>query len=152
MSVLSQPKKMLLIISLLIIIVGGLTADFTLDFQLYDTYFIVSNFQAGIFVGGFLLLQTVIYFLTDRYRQSRSLQYFHVISTGMMFLAGSAWQFYIQQRPIKSGDVLRLLDDAYFWWAVASVFLFLFIPGQILFIINLIAGFIRGKKVLNHVR
>ena len=151
MKVLLLPKGLLLAISLLIIIFGMLTARSTTDFHLHDTYFVVSNFHIGILVGGFFLLQTAVYFLTDNYRQWRSVQYFHVIGTGLLLLAAVSSAFYeefVPPAPDRSFYYTTfLLEDS-----IKAIILFLFLPGQILFIINLIAGFIRGKKVLNRVR
>ncbi|SIO46534.1 hypothetical protein [Chitinophaga niabensis] len=127
MTFLSQPKYILLIISLLVIISGFLAGRSTTDIPLMDTYYIISNFHIGVLMGGFFLLETVLYFLTDNYRQWRSTQWFHVAGTGFSALVAVV----LKQTPV--------------------FLLAIFLLGQILFIINLIAGFIRGKKVLNHI-
>jgi Heme/copper-type cytochrome/quinol oxidases, subunit 1 len=128
MKFLLQPKGLLLVISLLIILFGLLTAGSATDFHLHDTYFIVSHLYLYVLIGVFFLVQTAIYFLTDNYRQWRSIQYFHVAGAGFLVLVAIVF---------KKMPVLLLA---------------IFTLGHILFIFNLITGFIRGKKVLNHVR
>lgn len=145
------PKYLLLIVSLVVITAGLLTANRTTDFHFHDTFFIINNFHVGVFIGGFFLLQAVLYFLTDTFRQWRSLQYFHVISTGLTLLLGMGYVLYhILQEPRS----LRYYELARTPWydKVITLVLLTFILAQILFIINLIAGFIRGKKVLNRIR
>lgn len=140
MKLLSQPKVILLLVSLLVIGVCVLTGNFITDFHFHDTFYVIHNYFFGIYIGGFLLFQTAVYYITDNYRQWRFIQYVHVISLALILLVSISWILYnILSRPA------RLLPNE----AILLFFLLLFLLGQILFIVNLIAGFIRGKKVLN---
>lgn len=144
MKFLSQPRYLLLAISLLLIIYGILTASSTMDIHLHDTYFVVSNFHMGVIVGTFFLLQAAVYFLTQNYRQWRSIQYFHVLSIALIILITRP----ADPEPFHYADYGRFSSQETLNLILISVFLL----GQILFIINILAGFIRGKKVLNRVR
>lgn len=147
MKVLLQPKGILLIISLLTIVFGMLTAGSSVDFHIHDTYFVVSNLHTGVFLGVFFLLQATIYFLTDNYRQWRSIQYFHVLGIALIIPAIFSFRLYTS-RPYHYASY-----DQFSTISMLGVILaVLFLLGQILFIINMLAGFIRGKKVLNHIR
>lgn len=147
MKVLFQPRGLLLAISLLISIFGLLTGYSTIDFHLHDTYFVVSTFHIGVLVSIFFLLQATIYFLTDNYRQWCSIQYFHVLSTTLIVLAAIGSYFY-SPKSFRYADFSR----SHSWPPLDTVLAAIFLLGQILFVVNLIAGFIPGKKVLNHVR
>lgn len=136
-------KYILLAISLLLILLGFMSGSGSLDFHFHDTYYIFNDLMVCLYVGFFLLLETAVYFVTADYPQWRSIQYLHVISVFVTVVAVITWLFHIN----ITGKSFLFINEAVF----SSLLLF-FLLGQILFIVNLIAGFIRGKKVLNHVR
>lgn len=128
-----QPKLILLALSLLLLLIGFLAGVSRLS--------IFDELLSNIGIGAFVLLETAIYFVTDDHRQWRSIQYFHVISTVVPALTVVGWMLFTS----FSSDGFFDFNETIFY-----LFLLLFALGQILFIVNLIAGFIRGKKVLNH--
>lgn len=137
MKLLSQPRTILLITALLVIFSGVITAGTFMDIHFHDTMYVINSLHMGILIGGYFLLQAVIYYLTRNYKQWRSIQYFHVATTILILLASMSSEGYYD-----FGSLYRI--------SIITVTLILFfVLGQILFIINLIAGFIRGKKVLN---
>lgn len=138
MKFLSQPKAILLIVSLLVIFSGAITAGSYIDIHFHDTMFVINNLYMGLFIGGFLLLEAFAYYLTSRYKQSRGMQYLHVASIIVMLLAF----MFPQDTPYSYYDLGTLYQISIF---VIVIVLF-FAIGQILFIFNLVAGFLRGKK------
>lgn len=146
----SQPKGILLLFSLLVVLIGLVNARSIVDIHVHDTMFVVSYLHIGLFIGGFLLLQTLIYFLTDNYRQWRSIQYIHIISIVLVVLFGIGGGLY-SPRHTPSSEPIHYADYSSFgglsFFEVVFSFLFIFfLLGQLLFIVNLIAGFIRGRK------
>lgn len=132
MRLILQPKYILLALALLLILIGFLTGISALP--------VFGDPLVGIGIGLFILLETAISFITDDYRQWRSIQYFHLISLVVMVFSVMGWIIVVRLNSYG------LLD---FNETIGFCVVLLFLLGQILFIVNLIAGFIRGKKVLN---
>jgi heme/copper-type cytochrome/quinol oxidase subunit 1 len=136
--------------SLLVVLFGLINARSIVDIHVHDTMFVVSYLHIGLFIGVFLLFQTLIYFLTDNYRQWRSMQYIHIISIVLVVLFGIGGGLYSshdnpRSEPLIYADHSRFGGLAFFEVAFSFLFIF-FLLGQLLFIVNLIAGFIRGRK------
>lgn len=138
MKFLSQPKTILLIVSLLIIFSGAITAGTFIDIHFHDTMFVINNLHLGLFIGGFFLLEAVAYFLTSKYRQSRGMQYLHVTSIILILLAF----MFPNESPYSYYDFGALYQISIF----VILLVVFFALGQVLFIFNLVSGFIRGKK------
>jgi hypothetical protein len=132
MRFITEPKHILLALSLLLILIGFLAGVSRLS--------VFEELLANIGIGAFVLLETAIYFVTDDHRQWRSIQYFHVISTVVLTLSVVGWTL------VTGFSSYGFFD---FNETIFYLFLSLFFLGQLLFIVNLISGFIRGKKVLN---
>lgn len=149
----TQPKGILLVLSLLVILLGLLFARTIVDIHVHDTMFVIDYLSIGLFLGGFFLFQTLIYFLTDNFRQWRSVQYSHVISIGLIMIVGISGLVYAPHFTPRTQPV-PYVDHSWFGGLssleiVFSLLFLFFLLGQLLFIVNLIAGFLRGKKVLN---
>lgn len=138
MKFLSQPKTILLIVSLLVIFSGAITAGSYIDIHFHDTMFVINNLYLGLLIGGFFLMESVVYFLTSKYRQSRGMQYLHVASIILILLAF----LFPEDHPYSYYDLGALYQISIF----VILLVVFFALGQVLFIFNLITGFIRGKK------
>lgn len=92
-----------------------------------------------------LLLFALIYRLTRNYRQWKAIQYVHVLSylvvPGLTYLMSVEFQVPYYRNRIAMGTVST---DYIHWLTLLLVCIFLL--GQLAFLVNLVAGFIRGKK------
>lgn len=104
-----------------------------IDIHLHDTYFLISRQLIYILLAGSFGYTAYIYFITRNFRQWHALQIFHILCIcGFYFLPNTdynSWASY--QSPWRV--------DYKFW---------LFLLGNLAFLINLTAGFIRGKKTV----
>ncbi|WP_109695836.1 hypothetical protein [Chitinophaga deserti] len=140
-----RPEVLLIIMAAFFATKGLVYSNEAIDAHLHDTYYIIA-WPLWAFPGPLvLLLFALIYWLTRNLRQWKALQYFHVLS----FLVAP---FLISLLTTDNNiPVSGSIPDDYFerynnvqrWGTVLLVILLL---GQIAFLINLIAGFIRGKK------
>ncbi len=146
---LSRPKRIILAVALLTIALGLLSGRSTVDMHLQDTYFVIAAWHLFAVLGTLFLFEAAIYYLTDNYRQRRALQYIHIISILLFCIAVIIFQSTGTSGPptryFQVSDAPRF-DRVEMLMIIAAI---LFFIGQIIFLINLIIGFILGKKLLN---
>ncbi|WP_126249260.1 hypothetical protein [Chitinophaga rhizosphaerae] len=117
----------------------------SIDIHLHDTYYVIAIPHMCMLLSVPFAFAAVIYFLTRNFRQWTVLKYLHLLSLGMipvlLYLHSTDFQMsYYPSSPeadfgrMKSANLLTL--------AVALIF----VLGQVAFLVNIIAGFIRGKK------
>lgn len=124
------------------------TQNELLDLHLYDTYYVMAPFLLVALMVIVILAEAGIYFATRKYRQWRGLHYFHLLSFTIFIIAlfftlyrgnGVSMRYYEAGNPEKA----YLIE----WVAIGlSVTFLIFALGQLAFVINVIAGFFRGKK------
>lgn len=106
--------------------------DTAIDIHLHDTYYIIARGHIYLLMAFLIALVAVIYFLTRRFRQWPFLQYFHIACIVIFQLSLSINRFYL---------VNEMLDER--GTAFSAIVFFI---GNVAFLVNLTAGFIRGKK------
>jgi len=105
------------------------------EFHLHDTYYVIARPHMYLFMAGSIALTAIVYFLTRNFRQWTILQYVYIICI-------VAFQI-IHFLPIKLD---RTWEDTVYYERLWGTMYLLFLLGNLVFLVNLIAGFIRGKK------
>jgi heme/copper-type cytochrome/quinol oxidase subunit 1 len=148
MKYLSRPAVQLLILALIVIGLGLIPAkDSAVDLHLHDTYFVIAFPHLALFLGFFLLAEAGIYAATERFRQWKWLQILHAATVPLLIIT-----LILSLIPFDLtwyGDVGLVAFEGYeILIEIGRICVLVFIAGQIGFIVNVIAGFIRGKKPL----
>ncbi len=142
-----RPEILLIIMAAFFATKGLIYSHDAIDIHLHDTYYIIA-WPLWAFPGPLvLLLFALIYWLTRNFRQWKGLQYFHVLSFLVVpFLIASLT---VDNNIPTSGSMPVDYFEPYSnTQRLGAILSGIFILGQIVFIINLITGFIRGKKTL----
>ena len=118
-----------------------------LDIQIGDTYFVISDSYVFSVPASFVLILWILYRLSDKVLYSKSLKLSHILITiiTLMILTGSLFVDGHMQTPASMGvefSKWNLYVDGgeYIHFVRPVIFVFLF--GQIIFVINLIAGLV----------
>ncbi len=140
---------MLLVSSIIVIANYILYGNTTTDIHLHDTYFVLSGGFITACLVFLLGLETLLYFLSSNYRQFITLQYLHIASIFIFWITYIVFPFGATPTPPSSPSYYNL--SAYESYMIMPhlpfiIALLLFVSGQFLFVFNLLAGFIRGKK------
>lgn len=106
--------------------------DTAIDIHLHDTYFIIARGHIYLMMAFLIALVAVIYFLTRRFRQWPLLQYFHIACIVIFQFSLSLDRYYLVNEILNEGG--------------RAFYAVVFFIGNLAFLINLVAGFIRGKK------
>lgn len=133
-------------IQLCIICLLALTGGYYLEYLSQDSYLYNSNPATGVCI--FILAEAFVYTLTTRFRQWKSLQYLHIASiiAGLWILAGLAHYSNFDSRMPEisvypaAAEYIRLVD------ILARLLVIVTLSGQGIFVINVAAGFIRGRN------
>lgn len=150
MKYLSRPDILLLVIALLIVAAGAIPpANAAIDIHLHDTYFVITIFYIAIVYAILLITEAGLYTATSWFRQWRWLQIFHIISLVLpvpLLIAS----LNIHYDPPSGMPLTYFEYDNYFLsqplTRATIVVVLIFLAGQIGFVINIIAGFFRGRK------
>lgn len=107
----------------------------------WHTY-IIPKRELLLTMTGFFSILALVYFLTRHYRQSTFWQFFHI---------GSLLPPVIFFSPFSIPEVspyppVQFLPTSFLPTIEGSILILYCLLGQLAFVINLIAGFIRGKK------
>lgn len=138
---------------MLLISVWWLFGDNGFDILLYDTYYIIAPRYLSLLLLSFLPAEAVIHFLTRRFRQWRWLQYVHVY--GVLIFVVTALvlfsSFFISAPDGGNNVYARYYNSGASSgsWAPLLILLLAILAlvlAHIAFVINLVAGFIRGQK------
>lgn len=143
-----MPKYLLLICVIVVFITGFYSPTPTLDIHFLDTYYVINYWYSVLILGVFILPQVVIYFLTEKFRQYPLLKYLHVLPIIFFVAVLLYYNQFVDRYPTRyintsSFDSLRTVSF------LEQVLLFSMIAmaiGHLLFIINIVIGFVRGKK------
>lgn len=117
----------------------------TVDIQMHDTYFVISTLLAAIFLSLILALLGAIYWIIKSYSLHSTLSTIHTFGTSFSLIGIAVISILqITYRPTKPTlDKLEMFG----WLNKISIILVLaLIAMQIIFIVNVIYGFIKGKK------
>ena len=137
----------LLFISALLFLISFLTSDKTLDIHLHDTYFVIGYSHILVALSLLLFLQWLIYFLLRKFNLLQMLTWIHVIIT-ILFILFLAYTLTSNDRFVRFIDLssfqragirLKLSESGNY---VFLVFLF----AQIIWVVNIITGLIRGNR------
>ncbi|MGX5818143.1 hypothetical protein ACWKWU_08105 [Chitinophaga lutea] len=130
-----------------------------IDLHLHDTYFVIDNYGTllALLFGPVFLIEALLYYFTRKFRQWRWLQSVHIACTTVALALLVVISLYAPQWLGKVQEARQYAD--YNSWnaareaqypvqlAVTAAFMFgLFFLGQLAFVVNLIAGFIRGRR------
>ncbi|WP_423736969.1 hypothetical protein [Chitinophaga caseinilytica] len=101
-----------------------------------------------------LFVFAVMYYFTREFRQWKGLHYFHVASLIIFPVLMFQWAATVGNMPEES-YIFPDLASRHRWEAYQAMVDVLILPaaifvfgGQVAFIVNIIAGFIRGKKTI----
>ncbi|RPD38417.1 hypothetical protein [Chitinophaga barathri] len=155
MKYLSRPDIQLLIIAAIVVILGQLqVANSAIDIHLHDTYFVIALSHLAWAYAIFLVMEAGLYTTTSWFRQWRWLQIFHIFSLVLLpltFIVMSGYHYepepgmprrYFDYNNYSELAVMRLQFLP--WFVTASLLIFL--AGQIGFVVNIVAGFFRGRN------
>jgi hypothetical protein len=129
-----------------------LTASFftsrqTLDVHLHDTFYILDLsdlFRATAFS---LFLLWLLYEVNRRLLYSRKFIGFHVVTTllGLAFFFGTAWW---NHKLLRDRTTMSLDDmpSTILWERLVSFSILLLLAAQVVFILNIVIGLIKGWK------
>lgn len=85
-----QPSLLFIVATVLLILLGILTKDKTIDIQLHDTYFVISNLHFATLCGVLMILIATIYYLMERIKRPIKLKtgfwHFGIFFTGFLLL------------------------------------------------------------------
>lgn len=115
----------------------------SIDIHLHDTYYVIAISHICMLLAIPLAFAAIVYFLTRNFRQWAVLKYFHLLSFGMipvlLYFLSTDFQisYYRQDDVFNRFNSVKMLS-------LATVLIF--VLGQVAFLVNLIAGFVRGKK------
>ncbi len=144
----SRPDILLLLMAGLMAAAGAMTdADTAIDLHFHHTYYIVSIFHLAIVYAVLLVAEAGLYTATSRFRQWRWMQVFHVASLliSPLLLVVSSGVFTERRYFDYSSQSSFLLQRPFLvWWHVAGILIFL--AGHLAFLVNIVAGFFRGRK------
>ncbi len=140
------------------ILIWAILFNDAFDIHLHDTYFIIGPYFLTGLLAGIVLFETAVYFATRSFRQWKILQYIHVYTLLFFILTCFLAFIFDSQVGEHGGNQLskRYFVDYSSWYAMDGAlywsgkmilisFLAMFL-GHLAFVINVIAGFIRGKK------
>jgi heme/copper-type cytochrome/quinol oxidase subunit 1 len=145
---LSHPALLLALLLIPLILWGVIIGD-AVDIYLHDTYFVIGRYFLTGWLGTFIAVEAFIYLLTSAFRQWKALHRTHIYT---MVLVTAGVFFLLAYGGINGGaryydysTVYGTLNSP--WVSIVSLITVLaFLTGQLAFLINIIAGFIRGKK------
>ncbi len=146
--ILKKPFILFWIIIPLIIILGHSKKDHTLDFNVHDTYYVVSQYHVSIIFSKFLGIIGLLYFILIRLKcnLSNTLNLIHWFCTfvGITFLLDVFsffnLNFFIEERYYTNTNIPNVTIFYY---------LLLMLLGQVIFVINMVRGFLRRRKALH---
>lgn len=143
-----MPKYLLLVCVIVVFIAGFYSPTPILDLHLQDTYYVIDYWHGALILGVLILPQAIIYFLTEKFRQYPVLKYLHVLPIILFVAILFYYNQFVDQYPTRYIGA----SNADSLWTVSfleRVLVFSMIAiaiGHLLFIINIIIGFVRGKK------
>ena len=145
---LSHPALFLALLLIPIVVWGVIIGD-AVDIHLYDTYFVIGRYFLTGWLGVFIAAEALIYLLTGAFRQSKALHRTHIYA---MVVVTAGVFFLLAYGGINGGaryyDYSTIYGTTDSRWVsmVGFITVLAFLTGQLAFMINIIAGFVRGKK------
>lgn len=134
----ARPEVALILLAFGFVIVGLIPSDsrYAIDIHLHDTYLVISRHHLYFMLSWPIAVVAFIYFVTRNFRQWKGLHYFHIVS----ILICCVDVLYPRQFFYAS------FNDHNSAMEKPALFVWAFLLGTLAFLVNLIAGFIRGKK------
>lgn len=139
-----KPYNVFLLIPLLLLIGAIITPEKSMDFHVHDTYFVISSgilALAGSLPWIFIWL---IYFRTDNILFSKSLTWIHITSTFLFIIYFIGLNTWLRPQPFMPrhyyDESLRPITERLFSF---MLLFWIFIIGQVLFLVNVFAGLLR---------
>lgn len=143
-----MPKYLLLICVIVAFATGFYSPTPTLDMHLHDAYYVIDYWHGTLILGIFILPQVIIYFLTEKFRQYPVLKYLHVLPIIFFIAILLYYNQFVDRYPTRYIDTSNF-DSLWTVSFVERLLLFSMIAmaiGHLLFVINIVIGFFRGKK------
>ena len=141
-----NPHLIFLISIPIILLVGVLGGDHTIDLNVHDTYFVISNFHLALLISVVFGLISIGYWLIIKLRGQLSswLSLVHIILTVggfiILWIGNIIFSQSILDSAIPSIDGIRTQN------LIIAVLLIVIIIGQLVYPINLLIGLIRRKE------
>ena len=146
-----RPFELLGLVGFLAIIVSFLPVkqSSTLDINLHDTYFVVSNVTVYQLFGAFFLFNWSLYLLLNRYLLNISLTWIHIIGVLVPFAAFFALPFIhtsnqaIPRKYYSFSEFERMKSNLDLIRITYVSFFLMFCLGQIVWFINILGGIVK---------
>lgn len=146
-----KPYYLLLYASLILILVSFLKSDrsTTIDLHLHDTYFVIAHTSIFRLLAIPTFFLWTLYLLTDKTLYSKILTWIHVIIT-ILTLILFAWilffgEGFLNPMPGRYYEFSKWNAHSVFNSSMNTIVISMFVWGQIIFVINLIAGLFKRK-------
>lgn len=145
-SIIDKPHLIFLPAIPIILLIGFLSGDSILDFNIADTYYVIASNDISIFLAMLFAIMGLGYWIIKRVNGTLSvrLNWFHIgLTFGGTIIALILSQFYrenIMEFEFNNGLSL-----------IISLVILITILGQIIFPINIIYGILNKKKPLNSI-
>jgi heme/copper-type cytochrome/quinol oxidase subunit 1 len=148
---LSRPDIQLVLIVLCCLAAGAVARHYAVDVHLHDTYYILSLFSLAVIFAFLVMPEAGIYTLTAKFRQWRWLHILHVASLIWVVISFGFYSYFGGSFNTEPGAPRIYYDLGGFNMLRVSGPLFIFtvlvfLAGQVGFLVNIIAGFYRGRK------
>jgi len=124
----------------LIFVLPFLGKNGAFDLQLHDTYFVFSSLHIALACTTILGISGVIYWMLRDYKLIPTFSTIHSIVTPLSFIGIILIAIRHTTLGNRDLEIFKTLSS------VTLILILLFIGGQLLFIINIIVGLIRGKN------
>ncbi len=134
-----QPSLLFIVATVLLILLGILTKDKSIDIQLHDTYFVIGNLYFATLCGILMMLTATIYYLMERVKRpiKRKTGFWHfgIFFTGFLLLLLSlnlptpryydthnqfTNNIYLVQTMLSIGIILLLMSLAVFLYGITK--------------------------------
>jgi cytochrome c oxidase subunit 1 len=145
---LSKGYNYLLIAAVLLLVFSLFMGDRTLDIHLHDTYYVIGYAHIFLALSIFLFLQWMIYFLLRKFRMVSLLTWMHIVLT-ILFLLFLVYTLTSNNRLAGFIDLSAFERTSISWkhTGIGHWAFMLFVTGQIIWIVNIVIGVLRGKRI-----
>lgn len=119
----------------------------TLDIHLHDTYYIITLQVVYGVMAGILLFYGLLYRWTGNVLFSRVLTWTHILFTALLVVLVATvpfWEHAVEQG--FSRDPFEAAGQRWRFHRNLSLFVLLLLAGQLLFLVNLVAGVVRRGR------
>jgi cytochrome c oxidase subunit 1 len=148
-----RPYNLLLLTGLLLVLTSffKLSQNSTIDLHFHDTYFVIAHTHIFWLLAALALFMWTLYLLTNKILYSKALTWTHVIITILTLFIFALTVFFgdniLNPKPFRYYDYSNWNSSEMYSTLIKTIAIIILILlfGQILFIVNLIAGLFKRK-------